>query len=391
MPERLGRVLAPKITERRQTDEVARRLSGLPVRHIDWTLLAITFFLICFGMLIQYSATRGDHPGNPTYYVLRQAVSLLLGLIIMGILLSFDYRRLKVATPFIYGAFLFALLVVFLTEKVMGSARWISLGPLNFQPSEYCKLALILVLANFFSDNKAEPDSFRSFMIPVAWALPYMFLVFIQPDLGTTLVFSAILLGMLFLVGCRMRYWLAFMGLGVSSFAIGFIFNIFKPYQVERFTAFLKQGSNIQGAGYHLMQSKIAIGSGQLVGKGLMQGTQTNLNFIPAHHTDFVFAVLGEELGMLGALILVGAFCLLMWRGIRIANNSRDFYGSMIAYGVVIMFAFQMIVNIGMTIGIMPVTGIPLPFISYGGSSLIVNLAAIGLLTNIHMRRFSQI
>jgi rod shape determining protein RodA len=273
----------------------------------------------------------------------------------------------------------------------MGSARWISLGPLNFQPSEYCKIVLILALANFFSDNKAEPDSFRSFIIPVAWSAPLMLLVFLQPDLGTTLVLVAMLLGMLFLVGCRMRYWLSFVAMGVTAFTFGFVFHIFKPYQVERFMAFIKQGADIQQAGYHLLQSKIAIGSGQLVGKGLMQGTQTNLDFLPAHHTDFIFAVMGEELGLIGALILIGAFCLLLWRGVRIANNARDFYGTMIAFGIVIMFAFQVVVNIGMTMGIMPITGIPLPFISYGGSSLIVNLVAIGLLTNIHMRRFSQI
>ena len=391
MPERLGRVLAPKVTERRQTDEVAKRLSGLPIRHVDWTLLAITFFLIAFGILMLYSATRGDNPDNPTHFVFRQGVSLLIGLILMVLLLSFDYRRLKVATPFIYTFFLGLLAIVFLFGKVSGSARWMTLGPISFQPSEYCKLVLILVLANFFSDNKAEPDSFRSFMLPVAWALPYLLLVFLQPDLGTTLVMAAILLGMLFLVGCRMRYWLGFVGLSALGFAMGFVFNLFQPYQVERFTAFVKQGVSIEGAGYHLMQSKIAIGSGQLVGKGLMKGTQTNLDFIPAHHTDFIFAVVGEELGLIGALILIGAFCLLLWRGIRIANNARDFYGSMIAFGIVIMFTFQIVVNIGMTIGIMPITGIPLPFISYGGSSLIVSLAAIGLLTNIHMRRFSQV
>jgi rod shape determining protein RodA len=391
MPERLGRVLAPKVTERRQTDEVARRLSDLPVRHIDWTLLAITMFMIGFGMLMQYSATRDDTPGNPTYYVLRTGISLIIGLIFMGLMLSFDYRRLKVATPFIYGAFLLFLMIVMFFERVMGSARWISLGPIDFQPSEFCKLVLILALANFFSDNKAEPDSFRSFMIPLAWALPYMLLIFLQPDLGTTLVLAAILLGMLFLVGCRMRYWVSFVAMGAITFTLGFVFHIFKPYQVDRFMAFLKQGSNIQEAGYHLLQSKIAIGSGQLVGRGLMQGTQTNLNFLPAHHTDFIFAVIGEELGLIGALILVGAFCLLLWRGVRIANNARDFYGTMIGFGIVIMLGFQVIVNIGMTMGIMPITGIPLPFISFGGNSLIVNLAAIGLLTNIHMRRFSQI
>ncbi len=391
MPERLGRVLAPKVTERRQTDEVARRLSGLPLRHVDWTLLGLTVFLIGFGILMQYSATRGDTPGNPTYYVLRTFISLLIGIILMGVMLSFDYRRLKVASPFVYGAFLVMLLIVFFFERVMGSSRWISLGPIDFQPSEYCKLVLILVLANFFSDNKSEPDSLRSFLVPLAWAAPYMLLVFLQPDLGTTLVLAAILLGMLFLVGCRMRYWVGFVAAGAAAFTMGFLFHIFKPYQVERFAAFLRQGSNIQEAGYHLLQSKIAIGSGQLVGKGLMQGTQTNLDFLPAHHTDFIFAVVGEELGLIGALILIGVFCLLLWRGVRIANSARDFYGSMIAFGIVIMLGFQVVVNIGMTMGIMPITGIPLPFVSYGGNSLIVNLAAVGLLTNIYMRRFSQI
>jgi rod shape determining protein RodA len=391
MPERLGRVLAPKVAERKQTDEVARRLSGLPLRHIDWTLLAITLFLIGFGMLMQYSATRNDSPDNPTYYVLRTSISLLIGLIFMGLLLSFDYRRLKVATPFIYGAFLLFLLIVLFLERVMGSARWIALGPIDFQPSEYCKLVLILALANFFSDNKADPDSLRSFLVPLAWAAPYMLLIFLEPDLGTTLVLAAILLGMLFLVGCRMRYWVGLVATGTVAFTFGFVFHIFKPYQVERFAAFLRQGSNIQEAGYHLLQSKIAVGSGQLVGKGLMQGTQTNLDFLPAHHTDFIFAVVGEELGLLGALILVGAFCLLLWRGVRIANNARDFYGTMIAFGIVTMLGFQVIVNIGMTMGIMPITGIPLSFVSFGGNSLIVSLAAIGLLSNIHMRRFSQI
>ncbi len=391
MPERLGRVLAPKISERRQTDEVARRLSELPVRHVDWTLLAITFFLIGFGMLMQYSATRYDTANSPTYYVMRTAVNLLIGLIVVGLLLSFDYRRLKVATPFVYVAFIILLVLVFLFERVMGSARWISLGPLNFQPSEYCKIVLILVLANFFSDNKAEPDSFRSFITPVSWAAPLMLLVFLQPDLGTSLVLAAILLGMLFLVGCRMRYWVSFIALGMIGFTFGFVFHIFKPYQVERFMAFIRQGADIQEAGYHLLQSKIAIGSGQLVGKGLMQGSQNKLDFLPAQRTDFIFAVVGEELGLIGALMLIGAFCLLMWRAVHIANSARDFYGTMIAFGIVCLFAFQVVVNIGMTMGILPITGIPLPFMSYGGSSLIVNLAAIGLLTNIHMRRFSQI
>ncbi len=391
MPERLGRVLMPKVTERKQSEEMMKRLGALPLRHIESVLLVIVLFLIAFGMLMIYSATRNDIPGNPAYYVKKQMVSLVIGLILAGAIMTFDYRRLKVATPFIFGAIVVLLLVVFLTPAQLGSNRWIPLGPVNLQPSEFTKLILILALANFFSDNKSEPDSFKSFIIPVLWTLPCLILVFLQPDLGTTLVLSAILLAMLFLTGCRLRYWLALITTGAAGFVIGFVFHIFKPYQVERLTAFISQSANIKGAGYQLIQSKIAIGSGQIIGKGFAQGTQTNLNFIPFHHTDFIFSVIGEELGLIGALVLLGAFCLLIWRCILVANNARDFYGTIVALGITTMFAFQMIVNIGMTIGIMPITGIPLPFISYGGSNLIVSLISIGLLSNIYMHRFSQL
>lgn len=391
MPKRLARIMSPKVSERSQADEVARRLGSLPLRHLDLTLLSLVFFLVAFGMLMQYSATRGDIPGNPAYYVIRQGFALFLGLILMALFMSLDYRRLKVATSFIYGFFLFFLLVVFLTEATMGSQRWIQLGPFNFQPSEFCKLVLVMVLANYLSESKGNPDSFRWFIVPVLWSLPYMLLVFLQPDLGTTLVMGAILLGMLFLSGCRMTHWWGLLASGSLAFFIGFVLKLFKPYQIERFTAFLRQDVGVQEAGYQLMQSKIAIGSGQLVGKGLFHGTQTHLNFIPAHHTDFIFAVVGEELGLVGALLLIGAFSLLIWRFLRIANHARDLYGAMLVLGVTTMFAFQIVVNIGMTIGILPITGIPLPFISYGGSSLMVNLAALGLVQSVHMRRFSQI
>lgn len=391
MPERLGRVLMPKVTEREQSKEVVKRLSALPLRHVDTLLLTLTAFLVFFGVLVIYSATRNDVAGNSTYFVKRQIAALIIGLIFMLLLLCFDYRRLKVATPFMYVAIIIFLLAVFLTPARLGSNRWISLGPINFQPSEYTKLALILVLANFFSEDKNEPESFRRFIVSVLWAVPCMILVFLQPDLGTTLVLAAILLSLLFLTGTKMRYWVSLMATGALGFFLGFVFKVFKPYQVERLTAFISQGSNIKGVGYQLAQSKIAIGSGQIIGKGFTQGTQTNLNFIPFHHTDFVFAVVGEELGLIGALILIGAFCLLLWRCVLIANNARDFYGTLIALGIITMFAFQMVVNIGMTIGIMPITGIPLPFISYGGSNLIVSLMAIGLLANIHMHRFSQL
>ncbi len=246
------------------------------------------------------------------------------------------------------------------------------------------------MLANFFSENRGEFDTPYSFLKPVAWCSPIMLLIFLQPDLGTTLVVTSILLGLLFLAGARLKYWFTLVFVGGLGFAMGFIFHIFKPYQVERFTAFLKPGLNPQEISYQLAQSKIAVGSGQFLGKGLTQGTQIGGGFVPVHHTDFIFSVIGEELGFIGALILIAAFCFLLWRILRVANYARDYYGSMLAMGIFTMFAFQIVVNIGMTIGLMPITGIPLPLISYGGNSLIVNLISIGLLANIYMRRFSQ-
>ncbi len=391
MPERLGRVLSPKVKERKQTDMLARRIvSAMPVRNVDLVLAGCALFLVGFGMLMIYSSTRMDVPGNPTHYVMRQFVSLVIGLILMTVFMLFDYRRLKVATPFIYGLVIFLLIIVFLTKEAFGSQRWIALGPLNIQPSEFAKLAVILVLANFFSENRQEPDTMRSFAIPVLWAAPLMLLIFLQPDLGTTLVIAAILLGLLFLAGARLRYWLALVTGGAVCIVLGFVFHIFQQYQIDRFLAFLKPGLNPKDVGYQLVQSKIAVGSGQLLGKGLTRGTQIGGGFVPVHSTDFIFSVIGEELGFVGALILIAAFCFLLWRTLRVANNARDYYGSLLAMGIFTMLAFQLVVNIGMTIGIMPITGIPLPFISSGGSNLIVNLVAIGLLENIYMRRFAQ-
>ncbi len=391
MPERLGRVLSPKVKERKQTDMLARQImSAMPVRNVDLVLAGCTLFLVGFGMLMIYSSTRLDVPGNPTHYVMRQFVSLVVGLILMTVFMLFDYRRLKVATPFIYGLVIFLLFIVFLTTEAFGSQRWIPLGPFNLQPSEFAKLAVILVLANFFSENRQEPDTLRSFLVPVLWAAPLMLLIFLQPDLGTTLVIATILLGMLFLAGARLRYWLSLVAGGAVAITLGFVFHVFQQYQIDRFLAFLKPGLNPKDVGYQLVQSKIAVGSGQLLGKGLTRGTQIGGGFVPVHSTDFIFSVIGEELGFVGALILIAAFCVLLWRTLRVANNARDYYGSLLAMGIFTMMAFQLVVNIGMTIGIMPITGIPLPFISSGGSNLMVNLISIGLLENIYMRRFAQ-
>ncbi len=387
MPERLGRVLMPKVSERKQREEVAKKLVELPARHMDLLLPAVALFLVGYGILIIYSASHGIS----NTYVWKQVVAMIMGLAFGALMLSFDYRRLKVATPFIYGGIMLLLVLVLFWSKIKGTSGWFVLGPVSIQPSEYAKLALILALSNLLSDNKYEPDSFKFFAMPVLWTLPYLFLVLLQPDFGTAMVYVAILLSMLFLAGVRMRYWLGLIGAGALAFAMGFLFNIFTSEQVERFTAFFSQGAEIKSAGYQLAQSKIAIGSGQVMGKGLLKGTQTNLNFLPERHTDFIFSVVGEELGLFGALILIFAFCFLLWRCLMVANNSRDLYGTYIAMGIIAMFAFQMVVNVGMTVGIMPITGIPLPFISYGGTSLIVSLMSIGLLANVNTHRFSQL
>lgn len=389
MPERLGRVLMPKVSERKQREEVIKKLGVVPVRHMDMLLPGIALFLVGYGIIIIYSATHNY--ANPSLYVTKQVVALMIGLVFSIGIVCFDYRRLKVASPFIYGFILFSLLIVFFMGEVGGSSRWIPLGIINYQPSEYAKLVMVLVLANVLSENKSEPEALRSFVIPILWSIPVMLLIFMQPDLGTSLVLAAILLSLLFLAGVRMRYWFGLIGAGIVAFSIGIWANIFKEYQVKRLFAFFHQGTDASTSGYQLVQSKIAIGSGQLLGKGLTHGTQTNLNFTPEHHTDFIFSVVGEELGLIGAIILIAGFCFLLWRCLMVANNSRDLYGTYISMGVITMFAFQVVVNIGMAIGIMPITGIPLPFISYGGSNLIVSLMAIALLVNVNMHRFAQL
>jgi len=377
----------PKVSERRQSEEMAKRLETLPLRHLDLAIPSTTIFLAGYGLLVIYSATRGL-PGS---FLLKQVVSLVLGIGLSVALLTFDYRRLKVVTPFIYGFTVLSLLVVFLWGEVKGAGRWISLGPLNFQPSEYAKLVMILVLANLLSESKEDPESLRGMLAPLLWTLPVMFLIFLQPDLGTALVIAAILLSLLYLAGVRMRYWLGLVGAGCVAFLCGIFFHIFKEYQVKRLLAFFNQSGDTSAAGYQLAQSKIAIGSGQVLGKGLTHGTQTNLNFTPEHHTDFIFSVIGEELGLLGGLLLIAIFCYLFWRTYQVAIKSRDLYGTYLAMGVLSMLAFQVVVNIGMAVGIMPITGIPLPFISYGGSSLMVNLMAVSLVMNVNMHRFSQL
>lgn len=363
------------------------------IRHIDAVLIGAAIALAAIGLFAIYSATHQSLEAvglDPGRFVKRQMTFLAVGLIVLLLAASFDYRLLKVYAGIIYVSSLVLLLLVRtpLGTSVKGAQRWFELFGFQLAPSEVAKIALIAMLAAFLSEIRGDltlQDVFRASGLA---AIP-AFLVFLQPDLGTSIVFAAILVGMLVVAGARARY-LGILALTAAVLIVsGFQVGLVREYQIERLRAFLDPGSVGAAALHNREQAEIAIGSGGLTGVGYLQGTQTNLDFVPEQHTDFVFTVVGEEFGFLGAFALLSLYALLLWRAFRIALLSRDPFGTYLATGIVSMLALQVFVNIGMNVGIMPITGIPLPFVSYGGSSLLLNCAAIGLLLNVHMRRFT--
>jgi rod shape determining protein RodA len=371
---------------------VSARLSEkAPIRHLDPTLVILALILAAFGMLMIYSATYSnlkDQTLPPRYYLDRQFIFSIVGFVAMIVLALFSYRRLKAWAWLAYIVATGLLLAVLspLGTTVAGAQRWIAIGIFQIQPSEVAKLAVIMALAAVLAERKGSPETLDVFKCIVLVGLPAIF-IYQQPDLGTLLVLLAILGGMLLVSGARMRLLIVIAILGAVAFWGVLHVGLLKEYQLNRLTSFLDPAKDPQRTGYNLQQSKIAIGSGQLTGRGLFNGTQTNLRFVPEQHTDFIFTVVGEELGFFGAAVFVLVFGLFVWRGVRIAMMSKDHFGTLLAAGIVSMFAFQGFVNMGMTMGISPITGIPLPFVSYGGSSLIASFLATGVLLNIHMRR----
>lgn len=363
------------------------------IRHFDYALLAAVSGLIGLGLLMIYSATHSDPDlSSPFYYVRVQGMATLIGSIGMVIVAFFDFRRIGRFRVHIYvGILAMILLVTVLGTTAMGGQRWISLGFFNLQPSELAKVGMILLLASYLADRQRGEQETQTTLSVLGLAGVVVLLVFVQPDMGTALVLTAVTLALLFVYGTRFLHF-AIIG-GIMSVIMFFVFkilpaagiHIFHSYQVDRLLVFLNPDYDPGGSGYHLLQSKIAIGSGMMTGKGLYQGTQTQLNFLPEHHTDFIFSVMGEELGFLGAAVLLMLYIIVIWRALRIAMISDSMFGSLIAGGILSMLLFQVFVNIGMTIGIMPITGIPLPLVSYGGSSMVANLLAIGLLESIHV------
>ena len=365
-----------------------------PVRHLDPVLLLTTVLLTVVGFLLVYSATRPSletFHQDPGFYLKKQVAFAALGVALMLLVATFDYRFYKVYAGFAYTAAVFALAVVQtpIGSSSAGAQRWFEFAGFQITPSEFTKVALILMLANVLSELRTpQPPLSGVIRISILAGVP-TFLVFIQPDIGTTIVLVAILGGMLVVAGTRPRHVIALSVTGVLLIYGAFQLHVIKDYQLERVKAFLDQQSSPGDLRYNLDQSLIAIGSGGITGQGYLHGRLTNLNFVPEQHTDFIFTAAGEEFGFAGSATILVLFACLLWRAIRIAYLSKDPFGTLVASGVATMLAIQMFVNIGMTVGIMPITGIPLPFVSYGGSAMLTNYIAVGLLLNVHMRRFN--
>jgi rod shape determining protein RodA len=362
---------------------------GAVWRAFDLQIATYATLLMCFGLAMAYSnsaAGNGDVLASGSVF-LRGLLWAGLALAVFVVATAFDYHWLKTFAWPLYVLQLGLLgLTLAIGSGVGGSSRWVSLGGLQFQFSELAKILMIVVLANYLGSRHGRLGSLWSILGACVLVGPPLLLVLLQPDLGTSLVFGAILLGMLFMSGASLRWLGVLVGIGLAAFPFLWTY-VLKDYQKERLTAFLNPLADIQGSGYQLYQSQIAVGSGGIFGKGLTNGTQNSSDFLPVQNTDFVFAILAEELGFIGALVVVGLFVILLWRILVSAWRSKDPFGMMFGTGLAAMILFQLVINIGMVIGIMPITGIPLPFVTHGGASLISIAAGLGILESINIRQ----
>lgn len=405
------------------------RLLGIrSARDFDLQLLLAALMLAALGITAVYSATQTDQPGLADIWQ-RQLFSLALGLSALVFAVVIPYRYLDALAWLIYGLSILLLVAVLLGPTHMNTHRWIRLGGMMFQPSEIAKLATIFALAKMVAGKDLSQGNWWRMLAVMVLVLVPMALVLVEPDLGTALSFGAVFLAMIFWQGFPVRSmiyllspllsmmavfsmpsWAVFMVLLMGSFwafrmkfkhsawilslniIIGsltpLIWQGLKEYQRMRIMIFLNPGIDPKGAGWHVLQSKIAVGSGGLLGKGFLEGTQKKLSFLPEQHTDFIFATFSEEFGFLGCLVVLGLFFWLVYRGLGIARQARNDFASLTAVGILAVLGYHVILNIGMALGILPVTGIPLPFLSYGGSALIINMVMVGLLLNIGLRRY---
>jgi rod shape determining protein RodA len=366
------------------------RESGGRVFRIDPLMLLATIGLIAASIYIVGTATQDDIKGDPNYYVYRQAGYAGVGFVLMLLMTRFDYSRLREWKIGIYAFMIASILAVYtLGFSARGSRRAIEFGFFNFQASELGKLLLAVTLSAFMVDRMRRLTDRETTSRIVLLALFPAILVVAQPDLGSGLVYLAILLAVLFVAGTPWTHFASLAAIAAVAIAVVVVaapaagFQLLKPYQMDRLTAFLNPTSDPREEGYQINQSLTAIGAGGKTGRG-DDSTQTRLDFLPEHHTDFVFSVVGEEFGFIGAALVLSLFALLIWRGLKTLTMAKNFYGALVAGGITAMLMFQVFVNVGMTIGIMPITGIPLPLMSYGGSSVLTTLMAIGILQSIH-------
>jgi rod shape determining protein RodA len=355
--------------------------------HFDWTLLGIVLLLASIGILNLYSATSGGEVSGATLY-LKQIFWLLISLAMMLFIAFIEYRFFSDVAYIIYAVTLcFLLAVMGYGIVTSGAQRWIRMGSISFQPSEFIKLSFIIAMARFFHrPSSREGYSLKDLFLPLLLLIVPMGLILKQPDLGTSIILLLVFFSILIFVKIR---WSTLLTIGVSGAAILPLFwHFLKEYQKKRIITFFNPELDPLGNGYHIIQSKIAMGSGGILGKGIMKGTQSRLGFLPEQHTDFIFSALGEEWGLIGSLVVVGLYFVLILWGLRIAVQSKDRFGAILSFGVVAMLFWHVFINIGMVLGIMPVVGIPLPLISYGGSFLLSTFIGIGILLNVSMRRY---
>jgi rod shape determining protein RodA len=376
-----------------------RRRAGetSPLRHLDLVLLSLPFAISGVGLLMIYSSTRSRLERNgvdPTYFVQRQALAVGLGIVVMVLTIAVDYRKLRDMWALVYLAMLPLLVgVLALGASRKGAQAWFDVGPLQFQPSEIAKVAVIIAVAGYCHHHRGDLDAWRLAVAVLIAGIP-IGLVLMQNDLGSAAVIGVCAGAILLVAGIRPRHAVVLLLLATTAVGAAVTSGTLDDYKLDRFASFLDQSigepaSEQTQAEYNLEQAKSAIATGGFSGSGLFNGTLTKNAFVPEQHTDFIFTVVGEEFGFVGGALVLALYGLLVWRLWRIALLSSDFFGTLLTVGVLAMFAFQVFENIGMTLGIMPITGLPLPFMSYGGSAAIASFAAVGLALNVHMRRFS--
>ncbi|GAA1931855.1 rod shape-determining protein RodA [Streptomyces sodiiphilus] len=369
---------------------------GSVLRQVDWVLVGAALTLTALGALLVYSATRGRtdlNNGDPQYFLLRHLFNIVVGLLLAAAVVWVGSARVRDVVPVLYGGSLLltALVLTPLGSTVNGSQRWIEVGAgFAFQPSELVKIGVILAIAALFAtrmeaDERPAPDARTVLQALLLAAVPAVLIV-LTPDLGQTMVIATILLGVLLASGASRGWIIGLLGAGAAGALAVWQLGLLDEYQINRFAAFANPQLDPSGVGYNTNQARIAIGSGGLTGTGLFHGMQTAGQFVPEQHTDFIFTVAGEELGFLGAGLIILLIGVVLWRAVKIAKESPDLYGSIVASGIVTWLAFQSFENIGMALGIMPVTGLPLPLVSYGGTSMFAVWTAIGLLVAIRAR-----